>query len=117
MFRTLRRDIFDIKLPGLSIKDVRQPNPNPLAAAEYACVYWVDHLQDSKPNKSYDLSLNDRGPVDEFLQQKYLYWLEALSILGSVSEGILAMQRFAMLIQVSGYLNREMIFSSNKGHN
>lgn len=68
MFKTLRRDIFDIKSPGLSIKDARQPNPNPLVAADYVCVYWVDNLQDSERNKSYDLSLNEGGRVDAFLQ-------------------------------------------------
>jgi hypothetical protein len=104
MFKTLRRDIFGIKLPRFSIKDVRQPRPNPLAAAEYACVYWVDHLQESERNKVYDFSFNDRGPVDEFLQQKYLYWLEALSILGGVSSGIQVMQKLEMLLQVRSYV-------------
>jgi hypothetical protein len=114
MFKTLRRDIFDIKLPGFSVRDVRQPSPNPLATAEYACVYWVDHLQDSERNELYDLSLNDRGPVDEFLQQKYLHWLEALSILRSVSNGIQAIQRLELLLQVCARRNREVILSSDK---
>lgn len=67
MFKTLRRDIFDIKLPGSLVKRVRQPSPNPLVAAKYACVFWVDHLQDSERNKFYDLSLDNGGPMDEFL--------------------------------------------------
>lgn len=110
MFKTLRRDIFDIKLPGLSIKDARQPSPNPLAAAEYACVYWVDHLQGSERNKSYDLSLNKSGRVDTFLQQKFLHWLEALSILGRVSTGIQGMEKLEMLIQVCD-LSRDNLLS------
>jgi hypothetical protein len=114
MFKTLRRDIFNIDLPGVPIKHVRQPSPNPLAAAQYACVYWVDHLQGSELNETYELSLNERGRVDMFLQQKYLYWLEALSIFGSVSYGIQAMQKLEMLIQVCGYLHAEIIFSSNE---
>ncbi|KAJ5404139.1 hypothetical protein N7509_004010 [Penicillium cosmopolitanum] len=99
IFKTLQRDLFKIKLPGLPAKDICKPSPNPLAAAEYACVFWVDHLQGSKRNKSYDLGLNDRGPVDVFLQQKYLHWLEALSVLGSVSNGIRAMQKLEVLVQ------------------
>lgn len=110
MFKTLRRDIFDIKLPGLSIKDARQPSPNPLAGADYACVYWVDHLQGSERNKSYDLSLNEGGRVDAFLQQKFLHWLEALSILGRVSTGIQAMQKLEMLIQVCGLSRDNFLF-------
>ncbi|KAJ5707365.1 hypothetical protein N7488_007166 [Penicillium malachiteum] len=100
MFETLQRDVLNIKLPGFSIKDLRQPSPNPLAAVEYACVYWIDHLQLSERNESYDLSLNDRGLVDEFLRKKYLHWLEALSILGSVSNGIQAMKKLEILLQL-----------------
>lgn len=107
IFKTLRRDIYNIKFPGFSIKDVRQPSPNPLAAAEYACVYWVDHLQGSKQNESNDLSLDEKSHVDAFLQQKYIHWLEALSILGGVSNGIQAMQKLEILIQVCRhYLGR-----------
>ncbi|KAJ6118763.1 hypothetical protein N7471_013383 [Penicillium samsonianum] len=92
MSKTLRRDIFDIKLPGFPIKDIRQPSPNPLAAAQYACVYWVDHFQSSERNEIYELSLDEMGCVDAFLRQEYLHWLEALSILGRISYGIQAMQ-------------------------
>ncbi|KAJ5039137.1 hypothetical protein NUH16_008918 [Penicillium rubens] len=47
MFKTLRRDILHIKLPGIPFTKVANPIPDPLAAARYACVYWVDHLQDA----------------------------------------------------------------------
>jgi hypothetical protein len=114
MFKTLRRDIFNIQFPGFPAKDVKSPSPNPLAAARYACVYWVDHLQGSERNETYELSLNERGNVDKFLQQKYLHWLEALSILGSVSNGIQAIQRLLLLIEVCDYPSGEIIFSPNK---
>ncbi|KAJ5631651.1 uncharacterized protein N7484_011751 [Penicillium longicatenatum] len=97
MRRILRRDIFDIKLPGIPIKDVRPPRKDPLAAAQYACVYWVDHLQNSTRNNTN--TLDKGGPVDLFIRQSYLYWLEALSLLGSVSYGIQAMQKLEVLIQ------------------
>lgn len=101
-FKTLQRDIFQIKFPGFPIEAVTPPSPNPLAAAKYACVYWVDHLQGSEKNQSNDLklSLDENGLIDKFLQQKYLYWLEALSILRSVSHGIQAIQKLKILIQV-----------------
>ncbi|KAJ5642769.1 hypothetical protein N7490_006769 [Penicillium lividum] len=99
IIKTVRRDIFDIKFAGFPIKDVKKPSLNPLAAAEYACVYWVDHLRESEWNKTHGLSHNDIYRVDVFLQLKYLNWLEALSILGSVSYGIQAMQKLEMLIQ------------------
>ncbi|KAJ5936709.1 hypothetical protein N7466_003159 [Penicillium verhagenii] len=44
LMKTLRRDIFNLGLPGIPIEDINIPSPNPLAPVEYACIYWVDHL-------------------------------------------------------------------------
>ncbi|CAG7947089.1 unnamed protein product [Penicillium salamii] len=101
MFKTLRRDIFQIKLPGFPVEKVIPPSPNPLAAAQYACVYWVDHLHHSGCDKKRNLDIDERGCVGDFLQKKYLHWLEALSILGSISQGIAAMLKLEGLVQVS----------------
>lgn len=80
MFKTLRRNIFGLKSPGLLIDLVEVPSPNPLSAAQYACVYWVDHLADSQDSDhpAGGLMTDVEKLVDMFLQQKYLYWLEAL---------------------------------------
>jgi hypothetical protein len=102
IFKTLQRDIWNIKLPGLHPKDICKPSPNPLAAVEYSCVYWMDHLEASLLNGACELGVYDRGRVDTFLQQKFLHWLEALSILGSISDGIQVMQKLEILIEVSG---------------
>lgn len=102
IFKTLQRDIWNIKLPGLHIKEICKPSPNPLAAVEYSCVYWMDHLEASLVNGACELGVYDRGRVDTFLQQKFLHWLEALSILGSVSDGIQMIQKLEILIEVSG---------------
>ncbi|KAJ5917576.1 hypothetical protein N7466_011130 [Penicillium verhagenii] len=99
IFKTLKRDIWNIKLPGLHTKDICKPSPNPLAAVEYSCVYWMDHLEASLVNEACELGVYDRGRVDTFLQQKLLHWLEALSILGSVSDGIQVMQKLDILIE------------------
>ncbi|KAJ6008970.1 hypothetical protein N7522_003986 [Penicillium canescens] len=99
MFKTLRRDIFQIKFPGFPIEKVIPPSPNPLAAAKYACVYWVDHFHHSGCHKRNDLRVDERGCVNDFLQKKYLHWLEALSILGSLSQGIAAMLMLEALLQ------------------
>ncbi|KAJ5128771.1 hypothetical protein N7526_006937 [Penicillium atrosanguineum] len=99
IFKTLERDILNINLPGLHTKDICRPSSNPLAAAEYACFYWLDHLEGSQHNRASELSNYDIGRVDAFLQQKFLHWLEALSILGSVSDGIQMMQKLEILIK------------------
>ncbi|KAJ5880931.1 uncharacterized protein N7473_011984 [Penicillium subrubescens] len=99
MFKTLRRNIFDIPFVGISTDEFTQPSPNPLATAKYACRYWIDHLQDGWCGKDKDHSLDDGGYVDRFLQQNYLHWLESLGILGSVPQGITAMLKLEGLLQ------------------
>ncbi|EUC50479.1 hypothetical protein COCMIDRAFT_929 [Bipolaris oryzae ATCC 44560] len=47
---TLRRDIYALEQPGVSINDVETPSPDPLANARYSCVYWVYHLRALDPN-------------------------------------------------------------------
>ncbi|KAH0536101.1 hypothetical protein FGG08_006987, partial [Glutinoglossum americanum] len=101
MSRTLRRDIYGLCAPGFPIDKIRQPNPDPLTAARYSCVYWVDHLceWDSSKSSRHRGDLQDGSTVDEFLRKKYLYWLEALSLLGSMSEGVLSMIKLEGLLQ------------------
>ncbi|CAG8937549.1 unnamed protein product [Penicillium salamii] len=113
MFKTLRRDIFQLKKPGFPIEKVIPPSRNPLAAAQYACVYWVDHLHHSECQAEIGVGLDERGYVGDFLQKKYLHWLEALSILGNISQGIAAMLKLNSLLQVSDCLYTENIFISN----
>ena len=115
IFKKLPRDIFNIKLSGLPAKDICKPSPDPLAAVEYACVYWMDHLQRSERDRSPEISMYKKGHLDIFLQKNFFHWLETLSILGSVSDGIQAMQRLETLIEVSCYLCKGMLFSSNNG--
>ena len=38
--------------------------------------------------------------VDVFVRKKYLYWLEALSLCRSMSEGVLSMAKLEALTQV-----------------
>jgi hypothetical protein len=72
MFKTLRRDIFQLKIPEFPIKKVIPPTPNPLSAAKYACVYWVDYLHYSGCHKRHDLSVDERGCVGDFLHSIFV---------------------------------------------
>lgn len=88
MSKTLRRDIYSLGARGFSIDQVKQPNPDPLAAARYSCLYWVDHLLKCATTEKTSSDLRDGGSVNKFLCQKYLYWLEALSLMRSLSGGV-----------------------------
>jgi len=92
MSRALRRDVYSLRVPGISIDQVKQPDPDPLATVRYSCLYWVDHLEcQSREDTIKDLK--DNGSVYNFFRQYFLYWLEALSLLKSASEGIIMIRK------------------------
>lgn len=90
MSQTLHRDIYSLRAPGFPIDQVQRPDPDPLAAVRYSCVYWVEHLREwvgknTLVNSNY---FDTSNAIDRFLRQHYLHWLEALSLIGSISEGV-----------------------------
>ena len=74
MTKTLRRDIYTLSALGSSI-GAKPPDPDPLATARYACVYWVDHLDDwqSGDNIKYPGVFQDGSIIENFLRQHYLH--------------------------------------------
>jgi len=102
MFKTLRRrDVYRLSAPGISIDQVEPPNPDPLAAVRYSYLYWINHLLDCSTIENTINDLKDGGSVAQFLYQSYLYWLEALSLMRSLSSGILIIKKLESWLQVS----------------
>jgi hypothetical protein len=99
--RTLHRDMYSLVAPGSAIENVKPPHPDPLAASRYPCIYWIDHLHDSKP-KSWVNSVADlqMRAVYNFLREKYLYWLEGLSLCKSLGRGVVSITKVWLLLQV-----------------
>ena len=100
--RTLHRDMYTLGALGTPIDDVQVPEHDPLAASRYSCVYWIDHLYDSKP-KSWICSVGDLKVTDvinKFMRRKYLYWLEGLSLCRSIGKGVVSMAKLCSLAQV-----------------
>ncbi|KFY11687.1 hypothetical protein V491_07098 [Pseudogymnoascus sp. VKM F-3775] len=100
MSSTLRRDVYSLRAPGISINMVEQPNPDPLAAARYPCLYWVDHLLNYNTTVNASSALQDGGSVDKFLRQNYLYWLEALSLIRSLPSAIVMINNLENILKV-----------------
>ena len=96
----LRRDVYGLGAPGFLIDNVRVPDPDPLATVRYSCVYWVDHLCHSVSGTSthHDDVLQDDEAVHSFLKTKYLYWLEALSLLRAMPKGVIAIRQIEDLL-------------------
>lgn len=106
MLTTLKRDIYNLgaRALGLHVRQIQKPNPDPLAAIKYASLYWVEHLEDSGFSQDADPYV-EKG-IETFLQEKYLQWLEAVSILGNISQGITAILKLEGILQVSHYAHR-----------
>lgn len=100
MARTLRRDVYSLVHPGYPTDQVNQPDPDPLAAMRYACVYWVDHLNGCSPSKNAIEDLQDSGSVGIFFHNDYLHWLESLSLSRCLSEGVASILRLESLLKV-----------------
>lgn len=100
--RTLRSDVYGLSAPGYPIEQVQPPNPDPLLAVRYACVYWVDHIICSRIDDT-ERALQGGESVYSFLCQSYLCWLEAMSILKSIPGAIASLQKLEKLIEVCIY--------------
>ncbi|KAJ5976249.1 NACHT-domain-containing protein [Penicillium waksmanii] len=94
---TLRRDIYDLKDPGYLIDNVKDKDHDSLGPVRYACVYWVDHLCADPREADFE----EDGILDMFLQRDYLHWIEALSLLRSMSAGVFWMLKLEKLVTVS----------------
>lgn len=109
----LCRDMYSLGSPGYLTKDIGVRDPDPIAHINYSCVHWADHLRASGPGR-IDTSLASKGPVDAFFRQKYLNWLEALSLLRNVSAAIVAIDTIRSL-DVSSTSLQSSTLTSNKG--
>lgn len=69
-------------------------------ALQYACQYWVYHVQHCK------VPINDEDEVHVFLQKHFLHWLEALSLLGRLTEAIEYVKVLKSLISVCSFVKQ-----------
>ena len=65
-----------------------------LAEVQYACRYWVHHFEQG----FYQIFGQDA--VHIFLHQRFIYWVEALSIIGRVYECISMIAKLQTLLEV-----------------
>jgi hypothetical protein len=84
MHGALRKNICNLSFPGMhrSAVEVRQIEERIPLELQYACMNWVHHQTkvDFEPNGSND--------IYDFLKAHFLHWLEALSLIGRISDSI-----------------------------
>ena len=105
MSENLKRDICDLRAPGVLASKmdnswVEQCLP---AELQYACRYWVQHLQRSKAR------LCDNGQVHTFLQKHFLHWLETLNLIGKASDSV------HMVIDLESMVLSDLNLDTNSG--
>jgi hypothetical protein len=118
MEKALRRDMYDLVHPGTLIHDVMgPPGQDPLLAVGYSCAYWIDHVCEADRSRSRSDRRSRRllnafkrfvpkkstqlhDSIDTFFQYHFLHWLEALSLLGVVTNGVLSLTRLRKLFMV-----------------
>jgi hypothetical protein len=92
----LRRDLCDLRLPGALASEVKRSLVDQCLPdhIQYACCYWVGHLLQGNIELCQNEELCQNGKlcdyrkVYEFLKDHFLHWLEALSLIGKMSEGV-----------------------------
>ena len=95
----LQRDIYDLANWGIMSKDITPPDLDPLAPIQYSCIFWLDHLCDAiKENLESCTELYDI--VLKFLKQHFLHWVESLSLLHRLSDGIVFINKLLNITQV-----------------
>jgi len=99
MSKHLRQNICDIREPGVLITEIPKDMIQSAIKADlqYACRYWVYHFQQGNSVEEYNRIL-------QFLMQHLLHWLEVLSLVGAVSEGVLMIASLEKILKVSSGL-------------
>lgn len=94
----LRKNICELWGPGVVITEISGNidaiQKNFPLSVQYACRYWLDHFQEG--NHVQD----DFQKIREFLERHFLHWLEGLSLMGEVSNGILMIVALDKMLSV-----------------
>ncbi|KAF9646732.1 hypothetical protein BDM02DRAFT_3188576 [Thelephora ganbajun] len=104
MNRTLEKDMCDLPdgVANCEVDDLRERAERHLdPALQYACKSWHKHLVDGHMVRTPAIA-----PVlRRFLEKKFLFWLEVLSVLGAAREAVDALDVTAKSLEVSPTLD------------
>lgn len=92
---TLGQDMYNLGRPGFPINQVSVPDPSPLASIRYSCIFWIDHLSQSALEETDEPSsgMNVAG----FIRKYFLNWLEAMSLLQAMPQGVIAVRKLGKI--------------------
>ena len=93
---SLRRNICGLPSLGTLNAEVAHEDVDDALSpsVQYACRYWASHAQKG------EMEGLDHSRIHDFLQQHFLHWLEAMSLMGKVSEAIISITNIVALKNV-----------------
>jgi hypothetical protein len=102
MDKTLQQNIYKLDRPAILVNEIKPPDPDPLAAMRYSCVYWVEHFR-LIPDQvlDYEDKLSDNGAIFTFFKRHFLHWLEVLGLIKRVSDSISTIDILLAIVDVS----------------
>ncbi|KAH6986679.1 vegetative incompatibility protein HET-E-1 [Ilyonectria destructans] len=97
MNESLETDICKLRQPGTDRGSIspQEIGSYILPEVQYACLYWVYHIQQA------DICVDDDRPVYDFLLQHFLHWLEVLSLISKASESLTIIKDLQAVSKVS----------------
>ncbi|OAR01330.1 hypothetical protein LLEC1_06464, partial [Akanthomyces lecanii] len=95
LLRRLKQDICGMADPGISRSDMSAAKINSclLPEVQYACLFWVHHLDKAK------VTISDGTEAHPFLTQHFLHWMEALSLMDRAIEGLGLLRKLCLLVK------------------
>ncbi|KAL6834442.1 WD40 repeat-like protein [Trichoderma camerunense] len=106
MAKVLKQNMYDLDY-GFTPENLEPPQLDRVASIWYSCLFWADHfvagISENPEGKS---ALADDGEVNGFLREKLLQWLEYLSVLERLSDGLYAIRKLLHVTRKSSQLAR-----------
>lgn len=101
---SLSRNLCSLPTPGSSPNEAKPEilNAKLPKHVQYACLYWVAHLECARrtSNENAQIGFHKGSQVHEFIQKHFINWLEAMSLLGNMTQAVHMMTKLAAMTQV-----------------
>ncbi|KAJ4864454.1 WD domain, g-beta repeat domain-containing protein [Trichoderma breve] len=106
MTKFLKQNMYGLDY-GFTPKNLEPPQWDRVASIWYSCLFWADHfVAGTSENPEGKSALVDDGEVIGFLREKLLQWLEYLSVLERLSDGLYSIRKLLRITQKSSQLAR-----------
>ena len=98
----LQENLCKLEYPGQTRQEIDPATINNRLspAFQYACQYWVRHVQHGQAE------IRDQDDIHLFLQKHFLHWVEVMSLINRIAQVIEQIRVLQSLVSVSGHRKR-----------